>query len=92
MLAEAEDKSWQRLDKFLFFARFCKTRAVASALIEKGAVRINRQPTEKPHAKLRLDDVLTLPLPQGVKVVRVMALASRRGPASEACKLYQELA
>jgi len=92
MPAEAEDQSWQRLDKFLFFARFCKTRAVASALIEQGAVRINRQPTEKPHAKLRLDDIITLPLPQGVKVVRVLALARRRGPASEACKLYQELA
>jgi ribosome-associated heat shock protein Hsp15 len=92
MPAEVEDQSWQRLDKFLFFARFCKTRAVASALIEKGSVRINRQPTEKPHAKLRLDDILTLPLPQGVKVVRVMALANRRGPAAEACNLYQELA
>jgi ribosome-associated heat shock protein Hsp15 len=92
MPADGEDTSWQRLDKFLFFARFCKTRAVASALIEKGAVRINRQPTEKPHAKLRLDDVLTLPLPQGVKVVRVIGLANRRGPAAEASKLYQELA
>jgi ribosome-associated heat shock protein Hsp15 len=92
MPADEEDTSWQRLDKFLFFARFCKTRAVASALIEKGAVRINRQPTEKPHAKLRLDDVLTLPLPQGVKVVRVIGLANRRGPAAEASKLYQELA
>jgi ribosome-associated heat shock protein Hsp15 len=92
MPADAEDQTWQRLDKFLFFARFCKTRAIATALIEKGSVRINRQPTEKPHAKLRPDDVLTLPLPQGVKVVRVKALATRRGPAMEASHLYEELA
>jgi ribosome-associated heat shock protein Hsp15 len=92
MQAEDEDKTWQRLDKFLFFARFCKTRAIAGALIEKGSVRINRQATEKPHAKLRRDDILTLPLPQGVKVIRVKALASRRGAAAEASHLYEELA
>jgi ribosome-associated heat shock protein Hsp15 len=92
MPLDSEDRTWQRLDKFLFFARFCKTRAIAAALIEKGSVRINRQPTEKPHARLRPDDVLTLPLPQGVKVVRVKALATRRGPAAEASLLYEELA
>jgi ribosome-associated heat shock protein Hsp15 len=92
MPADAEDQTWQRLDKFLFFARFCKTRAIATALIEKGSVRINRLPTEKPHAKLRPNDVLTLPLPQGVKVVRVKTLATRRGPATEASHLYEELA
>ena len=87
-----EDTSWQRLDKFLFFARFCKSREAAAALIAKGSVRINRLPTEKPHAKLRLDDVLTLPLPGGVRVVRVRALARRSGPAVEAALLYEELA
>jgi ribosome-associated heat shock protein Hsp15 len=92
MPLDSEDRTWQRLDKFLFFARFCKTRSIAAALIEKGSVRINRQPTEKPHARLRPDDVLTLPLPQGVKVVRVKALATRRGPAAEASLLYEELA
>ncbi len=89
---DSEDQTWQRLDKFLFFARFCKTRAIAAALIEKGSVRINRQPTEKPHARLRPDDIVTLPLPHGVKVVRVKALAARRGPAAEARLLYEELA
>jgi ribosome-associated heat shock protein Hsp15 len=88
----SEDLDWQRLDKFLFFARFCRTREAAAALIAKGSVRINRLPTEKPHAKLRPDDVLTLPLAAGVKVVRVRALARRRGPAVEAALLYEELA
>jgi ribosome-associated heat shock protein Hsp15 len=87
-----EDAAWQRLDKFLFHARFVKTRGVAAQLVAAGGVRINRQPTEKPHAKLRPGDVLTLVLPQGVHVVRVVALGARRGPAVEARRLYEVLA
>jgi ribosome-associated heat shock protein Hsp15 len=89
---DEEDKSWQRLDKFMFFARFCKTRAAAAALIEKGGVRINKLPTIKAHARLRPDDVLTLALPRGVIVVRILSLAARRGPATEAHGLYEEIA
>jgi len=89
---DEEDKTWHRLDKFMFFARFCKTRAVAAALIETGGVRINRLPTVKAHARLRPDDVLTLALPRGVVVVRILNLATRRGPASEARALYEEIA
>jgi len=80
-----------RLDKFLVFARFCKTRSLALALVESGAVRINRQPTEKPHAKLHPGDVLTLALPQGVKVVEVLALPERRGSAPVAQAFYREI-
>lgn len=80
-----------RLDKFLVFARFCKTRAVAEALVEKGGVRINRQPTAKPHARLHVGDVLTLALPQGVKVVEVLTLPQRRGSAPFAQGCYREV-
>ena len=80
-----------RLDKFLVFARFCKTRAVALALVEQGGVRINHQPTEKPHARLRPGDVLTLALPAGVKVVEVLGLPARRGSAPVAQEFYREL-
>jgi ribosome-associated heat shock protein Hsp15 len=88
---EGEDTGWQRLDKFLFFARFCKTRAIAAALIEKGSVRINRQPTDKAHARLRPGDVVTVPLPRGVVVVQVTALAQRREGAEQARGLYKEI-
>jgi len=90
-MPDQEDHAWQRLDKFLFFARFCKSRAIAGDLIAQGVVRINRQPTEKPHARLRPGDVLTLPLTRGVVVAKVLALAPRRGPAAEARLLYQEI-
>ena len=82
---------WLRLDKFLVFARFCKTRSVAEALVDQGGVRINRQPTDKPHAKLRPGDVMTLALPQGVKVVEILLLPERRGAATLAQALYREI-
>ncbi|HTJ90619.1 MAG TPA: RNA-binding S4 domain-containing protein [Acidocella sp.] len=88
---DEEDASWQRLDKFLFYARFCKTRAVAATLIARGHLRINRQPTEKPHARLRPGDILTLPLPHRVVVIEVLALAKRRESAPVAQTLYKEI-
>jgi ribosome-associated heat shock protein Hsp15 len=87
-----EDTGWQRLDKFLFFARFCKTRTVAATLIGQVSVRINGQPTEKPHARLRPGDILTLPLPRGVVVVEVVGFAKRREGAARAAMLYKEIA
>ncbi len=87
----AEAAAWLRLDKFLVFARFCKTRAVAEALVAQGGVRINRQPTDKLHARLRPGDVLTLALPQGVKVVEVLLLPERRGSAPLAQSCYREI-
>lgn len=87
-----EEQDWLRLDKFLVFARFCKTRSVAAALVEKGAVRINRQSTDKPHAKLHPGDVLTLALPNGVTVVEILLLPERRGGAPEAQAYYREIA
>lgn len=90
-MTEAEDRDWQRLDKWLWCARFMKARSDCARLIEGGMVRINRQATEKAHARLRPGDVLTLPLRGQVRVVEVLALATRRGPASEAQGLYREL-
>ena len=86
-----EDRVWQRLDKWLWCARFMKARADCARLIAEGGVRINRQPTDKPHARLRPGDVITLPLRDDVRVVRVLALAVRRGPAPEAQGLYEDV-
>jgi ribosome-associated heat shock protein Hsp15 len=69
-----------------------RQRSDCARLVAQGSVRINRQPTEKPHAKLRVGDVLTLPVHNQVRVLRVAALAVRRGPAPEARALYQEIA
>jgi ribosome-associated heat shock protein Hsp15 len=68
-----------------------RQRSDCAALVAKGSIRINRQPTDKAHARLRIGDVLTVPVPGAVRVVRVVALAARRGPASEARLLYEEI-
>ena len=68
-----------------------RARTDCAALAAQGRLRINRQPTDKPHARLRIGDVLTVPLRGEVRVVRVLALAARRGPASEARLLYEDL-
>lgn len=85
----------QRLDTWLWCARLARTRAACAALVEAGAVRINRQPTTKPHARIAPGDVLTIALGHGpagrILVWRVLRLADRRGPPAEAALLYRDL-
>jgi ribosome-associated heat shock protein Hsp15 len=90
-VALTEDRDWQRLDKWLWCARFMKALSDCARLVEGGLVRINCQPTDKPHARLRVGDVLTVPVREHVRVLRVVALASRRGRAEEARRLYEEI-
>ena len=88
-MSGGEDREWQRLDKYLWHARIMRQRADCARLAEGGLLRINRQATDKPHAKVRIGDVITIPLPGGgVRVIEVVALAERRGPASAAQALY----
>lgn len=78
----------QRLDKFLVYARFVKTRGVALDLVSAGRVRINGEKPGRPDRSLFIGDVLTLALPHATLVVRVIAFAERRGSPAEAQKLY----
>ena len=68
-----------------------RARSDCAALVGLGLVRINRQLTDKAHSRLRVGDVLTVAVGGRVRVVRVLALAKRRGPAVEARLLYSEL-
>lgn len=85
----------QRIDIWLFRARFVKTRAAAARLITEGGVRIvhDGQPRrlEKPSVEVAVGDALVLPGRAGLMAVRVVALGERRGPAAEARTLYSEL-
>ncbi len=83
--------SHQRLDKWLWCARFATTRTACAEMAASGLLRVNRQPTDKAHAKVRVGDVLTLPLYRGVRVIEVLALTERRGSAPEAQALYRVL-
>lgn len=85
----SEDKL--RLDKWLWQARFFKTRSMAAREISAGHVRINGEQTDKPARAVGQGDVLTFAQARRVRVVRVEILGTRRGPASEAQTLYTDL-
>ena len=80
---------FQRLDKWLWCARFLRGREDCARLVAAGRLRLNRQPTDKPHAKLRVGDIVTIALNAEIRVLEVLALAERRGPAREAQMLYR---
>lgn len=78
-----------RLDKWLFHARFYRTRPLAQAAATAGRVRLNGERVEKPGHTLKPGDILTLGKGAEVVAVRVLALAERRGPAMQARQLYE---
>ncbi len=80
-----------RLDKFLWFARIVKTRALAQALAEQGRIRIGGRIVDRAHAPVRAGDVLSFAQRGAVRILRVEALPSRRGPPAEARALYVEI-
>ena len=80
-----------RLDKWLWFARVVKTRTIAQELASSGHVRVNGQRAESAAKAVRIGDVLTIALPSRVRVLKVLDVAERRGPASDAVILYEEL-
>ena len=80
-----------RLDKWLWQARFFKSRGLSTELIESGHCRVNGQRTKKPGHGICIGDVLTFAQGTRIRVVRVQALGLRRGPASEAQLLYLDL-
>jgi ribosome-associated heat shock protein Hsp15 len=80
-----------RLDKWLFHARFYRTRPLAQAAAQAGKVRLNGARVEKPGHAVKPGDVLTLGRGGQVMAVRIVALAERRGPATEARNLYEIL-
>ena len=81
----------QRLDKWLWYARICKSRTQATNLCKSGMVRLNRNLITKPNQRLRVDDVLTFILGQRIRIFRVVALGVRRGPFTEAKGLDEDL-
>lgn len=80
-----------RLDKWLWHARFFKTRTLAARVVAGGHVRINATKTDKPAQKVGPGDTLTFPQGDEIRVVRILAPGVRRGPAPEARMLYDDL-
>jgi len=80
-----------RVDKWLWYARFFKTRSLAGKFVSGGHLRLNSLRVAKPSRTLRPGDVLTFPRSRRIRVIRVLALPTRRGPAAEAYALYEDL-
>ena len=90
MDADARDTPL-RLDKWLWYARFFKTRSAANKAISGGRFRLNGMVMNKPHRQALCGQVLTFIQGNQVRVIKIMALGSRRGPATEASLLYEDL-
>lgn len=80
-----------RVDKWLWHARIFKTRSLAAKVVSEGKLRVNGQRISKPSYAVSADDVLTFPQAKEVRVIKVLALGKRRGPAPEAQSLYDDL-
>jgi ribosome-associated heat shock protein Hsp15 len=81
----------QRLDKWLWHARVVKARTSAAALVEAGHVRVNGVREKAPGHAVKAGDVLTIGLDRSVRVLKVVGFAERRGDASAARALYDDL-
>ena len=80
-----------RIDKWLWYARFFKSRALASRMVSSGRLRLNGESISKPHRQVLPDMVLVFPQGETIRTIKILALATRRGPASEAQTLYEDL-
>jgi ribosome-associated heat shock protein Hsp15 len=80
----------QRIDKWLWHARFAPTRGAAQQLARSGHVRLNREKVREASRLVRAGDVLTLNLRRGVRVIRILGLAERRNSFELAQQLYEE--
>lgn len=88
-MSDAPDS--QRLDKWLWHARFFKTRTLAAKVVSDGKVRVDAQRVSKPSRSVMPGDTLTFPQGKEIRVIRITAIGVRRGPAPEAQALYEDL-
>ena len=77
-----------RLDLYLFYIRIFKSRNLATKFIISNRLRISGQVTQKPHKLISIGDVLSLPIQDYVKILKVVDIPKRRGPFSEALNYY----
>ena len=80
-----------RIDRYLHCIRLVKSRTLAQSLIDRGHVRIDGKHVQKHSDQVQVGSVIALPLHDKVRILRVLALPERRGPAAEAHSCYEEL-
>lgn len=90
MAADTPPNASQRLDRWLWFARFFKSRTLAASIVSAGKVRVNTERVVKPSYAVKSGDVLTFPAAKQIRVIKILDLGTRRGPAPEAQALYED--
>jgi len=91
MTSNAFEKKNIRLDLYLFYIRIFKSRNLATKFIISNRLRISGQVTQKPHKLISIGDVLSLPIQNYVKILKVVDIPKRRGPFSEALNYYEDI-
>ena len=91
MALDIQEKKTIRLDLYLFYIRLFKSRNLATKFITTSRVRIAGQVTQKPHKLVSIDDVLTIPINDKVKILKIINIPNRRGPFLESILNYENL-
>ena len=91
MTLNAFEKKNIRLDLYLFYIRIFKSRNLATKFIISNRLRISEQVTQKPHKLISIGDVLSIPIQDYVKILKVVDIPKRRGPFSEALNYYEDI-
>ena len=91
MALDIQEKNTIRLDLYLFYIRLFKSRNLATKFIITSRVRIAGQVTQKPHKLVSIDDVLTIPINDKVKILKIINIPNRRGPFLESILYYEDL-
>ena len=93
-VADAPDPGAQRIDRWLWYARFFKTRSIAAKFISDGAIRLTRTDTlmriKKPSFLIRPGDMIVFSRNDHLRIINIVSLAQHRGPATEAQMLYED--
>ncbi len=90
-MVEPDAVSRLRVDKWLWYARVVKSRTLAASKVKSGKVRVNAERISSPSRAVGPGDVLTVTLDRQIKVLKIVECGTRRGPAPEAQKLYEDL-
>ncbi|WP_321447666.1 RNA-binding S4 domain-containing protein [uncultured Cohaesibacter sp.] len=86
----SEESAKLRIDKWLWFARVAKTRSLAAKLVTAGNVRVNKEKVSAASRQIKPGDVLTIAKAGHIRILEVVALGTRRGPAPEAQLLFND--
>ncbi len=91
MTAETSSNLSQRIDKWLWHARFFKTRSIAQKQVATGKIRVDREKISSPSRKVSAGNVLTITRERDIKIIEILGIADRRGPFSQAQLLYNDM-